>query len=232
MKPLLIVILLLFPLTQAQQPPATEEAAPLLVLNSKWMRDRQPVENAAAAIVGPQPAMNRESKNFERQRRINSPAGERDPRADMVDTRAGELERINQEARAGENKPTIPGFAYLVKVQNGGAKVAQSVFWEYQFRETTNPSNVARRQFVCSVKIKPEQEKTLQAFSKSGPSDVVHVKTLGKKSGGEFEGTALINRVEFSDGTFWQRKDWEVNPSLLNASAAAEKRHLPMCRGF
>jgi len=236
MKPLLIVILLLFPFViQAQDaPPTSDENPPLTILNAKWSRDRQPVENAASAsaLIGPQPAMNNSSKNFEKQKRINAPPGERDPQADTLDTRGGELERINQIAREAENKPMMDGFAYLVKVQNAGSKVTQNVFWEYQFRETDKPSNLVRRQFVCSVKIKPAQEKALQAFSRLGPSEVVDVKSLGKKMDHQFEGAVQINRIEYSDGTFWQRKNWDVNDLKLNAKARAETRNLPVCRGL
>ena len=124
--------------------------------------------------------MTRDNKNFEKQKRINAPAGDRDPLADSTDTRGNELERINQQAREAET-PMMDGFAYLVKVQNGGTKLIQNVFWEYQFRETSNPANLVRRQFICSAKIKPSQEKSLQAFSRLGPSEVVDVKSLGKK---------------------------------------------------
>jgi hypothetical protein len=234
MKSLFIVALLLFPFViQAQEPAGAEDNPPLTVLNAKWSRDRQPVENAVSgsSILPPAPAMTRDSKNFEKQKRINAPAGDRDPNLDTADTRGNELERINQQAREAE-KPMMEGFAYLVKVQNGGAKVIQNVFWEYQFRETSNPSNLVRRQFICSAKIKPSQEKSLQAFSRLGPSEVIDVKSLGKKANSEFEGEVRINRIEFSDGTFWQRKGWEVSEHKLNEKARAETRNLPMCRGL
>lgn len=233
MKPLLIFTLLLIPLAQAQEP-ANGDESPLVVLSSKWARDRQPGENAvsASALVPPQPAITRESRNFEKQKRINATAGDRDPSLDSVDSRAGELERINQMARAGENRPTIEGYAYQLKVHNGTQKVMQNVFWEYQFRETANPSNLVRRQFICSVKIKPSQEKSLQAFSRLGPAEVIDVKSLAKKSGPQYESAVRINRIEYSDGTFWQRKDWQVSEYQLNSKARAETRNLPMCRGL
>jgi hypothetical protein len=234
MKPLLIVTLLLFPLVVAAQEPSIAEDSPLTVLSARWSRDRQPIENAASgsSILPPQPAMTRDNKNFEKQRRINAPPGERDPNADTTDTRGNELERINQLARESENKPMMEGFAYLVKVQNGGPKVIQNIFWEYQFRETSNPSNLVRRQFICSAKIKPSQEKSLQAFSRLGPSEVIDVKSLGKNAGSQFEGEVRINRIEFSDGTFWQRKDWEISQHKLNEKARAETKNLPVCRGL
>lgn len=234
MKPLLIVTLLLLSIAAlAQEPSANEDNSPLTVLGAKWSRDRQPVENAlsGSSILPPAPAMTRDSKNFEKQKRINAPAGDRDPTADTLDTRGNELERINQQAREAE-KPMMEGFAYLVKVQNGGAKVIQNIFWEYQFRETSNPSNLVRRQFICNARIKPSQEKSLQAFSRLGPSEVIDVKSLGKKANTEFEGEVRINRIEFSDGTSWQRRGWEVNQHKLNEKARAETRNLPMCRGL
>jgi hypothetical protein len=234
MKPVLISALLLSPLmVQTQEPAASEDNSPLTVLNARWSRDRQPVANAASgsSLLPPAPAMTRDNKNFEKQKRINAPAGDRDPLADSTDTRGNELERINQQAREAET-PMMDGFAYLVKVQNGGTKLIQNVFWEYQFRETSNPANLVRRQFICSAKIKPSQEKSLQAFSRLGPSEVVDVKSLGKKTENQFEGEVRINRIEFSDGTFWQRKDWDVNQHKLSDKARAETRNLPMCRGL
>lgn len=234
MKSLLIFTLLISPLiAQPQEGSAGEENSPLTVLSAKWSRDRQPVDNAisGSSLVPPQPAMTRDSKNFEKQRRMNAPAGERDPNQDSIDTRGNELERINQMARESE-KPMAEGFAYLVKVQNAGAKVTQNIFWEYQFRETGNPANVVRRQFICSARIKPAQEKSLQAFSRLGPSEVVNVKSLDKGVANQFEGNVRINRIEYSDGTFWQRKDWQVDNVKLNSNARAETRNLPMCRGL
>ena len=48
MKPLLILTLLLIPLAQAQEPAANGDESPLVVLSSKWARDRQPGENAVS----------------------------------------------------------------------------------------------------------------------------------------------------------------------------------------
>lgn len=234
MKSLLIVTLLLFPLVAGtQESSAPDENAPLTILSAHWSRDRQPLENAvsASSLIAPQPAMTRDNKNFEKQRRVNAPPGERDPNQDTADTRGNELERINQMARESE-KPMTDGFAYLVKVQNAGSKIIQNIFWEYQFRETSNPANLVRRQFICSAKIKPAQEKSLQAFSRLGPSEVIDVKSLGKKVGSQFEGEVRINRIEFSDGTFWQRKDWQGNDLKQNSKAHAETRNLPMCRNL
>jgi hypothetical protein len=169
------------------------------------------------------------NKNFEKQRRINAPAGERDPNADTLDGRSAEIDRIVQQSR--EPQP-VEGFSYSVKVQNRSAKLIQTIFWEYQFKEKANPVNVTRRQFLCSAKISPDKGKDLQAFSLFGPSEVVNVKSLARASADQFSKAVVINRVEYSDGSFWQRRDWNVNDLKLIPKARSETRNMPACRGL
>jgi hypothetical protein len=87
-------------------------------------------------------------------------------------------------------------------VQNGSGKSIQTIFWEYQFKESANPANVTRRQFLCSARIAPEKGKDLQVFSLFGPTNVVNVKSRTKGRASQFLEGVLINRVEFTDGTF------------------------------
>jgi hypothetical protein len=212
-----------------QNPPVAEESAPVLVTSFKMIKDRKPIENAVAVTVAPAPAMIDANKNLERQRRTNASAGERDPNADTIDGRSAELERIVQESR--EAQP-VNGFTYTMKVQNGSGKTIQVIFWEYQFKESANPTNVTRRQFLCSARINPDKAKDLQVFSLSGPSNVVSVKSLTKGSASQFEEGVVVNRVEFADGTFWQRKGWDVNELRLIPKARSETRNMPLCRSL
>ena len=230
MRPLLILTALLFPLVvQAQEPSASENNPPLTILNARWSRDRQPAENAVSVSVPPVAAVTANDKAFARQRRANDPAGVRDPNADSIDTRSSELERIVQQSR--EPQP-VEGFAYQIRVQNGSERVTQTVFWEYQFAEIENPSHVTRRQFLCAIKMKPQQEKDLRVFGLRGPTDVVDVKSLGKSRQDQFKQTVLINRVEYSDGTFWQRKEWSLDNVKLTAKARSQAGSIPVCRSL
>ncbi|PYS58716.1 MAG: hypothetical protein DMF74_22985 [Acidobacteria bacterium] len=225
---LLILSLLLIPESSAQNSASEDGKSPVVIITSKWFRDRQPIDNAVSVSVPPVAAVTSADKIYERQRRVNDPAGVRDPKADTLDARGAELDRIVQESR--ESQP-VDGFAYQIKVQNASAKPIRNIFWEYRFREIAKPDNVARRQFLCSVQIKPEKQRDLQAFSLGGPSDVVNVKSLAKDSNKQFEEAVLINRVEFADGTFWQRKDWNFDDVKLTATAR-DTKNLPMCRGL
>jgi len=227
------VLLLLFSLLLVTEPsiqnsPGQDDKSPIVIITSRWSRDRQAIENAVSVSVSPAAAITAADKISERQRRVNDPAGVRDPKADTLDARGAELDRIVQESR--EPQP-VDGFAYQIKVQNASPKPVRNVFWEYRFREIAKPDNVIRRQFLCSVQIKPEKQRDLQAFSLGGPSDVVNVKSLAKDSNKQFEEAVLINRVEFADGTFWQRKDWNFDDVKLTATAR-DTKNLPMCRGL
>lgn len=229
MRILLLLPLLLMPGPRPQDPVSSQEMIPVVVTSFKCVRDRKPIENAVSVSVPPAPAMIAANKNFEKQRRVNDPAGVRDPNSDTLDGRSAELDRIVNQSR--EPQP-VDGFTYSVKVQNGSRKLIQTIFWEYQFKEAAHPANVTRRQFLCSARISPEKGKDLQAFSLSGPSNVVDVKSLGKDSAKQFLEGVLINRVEFTDGTFWQREGWDINDLKLTAKARSETRNLPTCRGL
>src|ERR1051325_6079731 len=200
---LLFVFGLVTSTSNAQTAPANDEKLPVVVVSARWLRDRQAGDKAVSSATSPAPAITRETRNFERQKRINDPVGMRDPNADTIDTRASELERIVQQSRAAE---PVNGYTYQLKIQNVSPKIIQNVFWEYDFIEAADTRNVTRRRFMCGGEIKPDRQKDMEVFSLVGPSEVVSVKSLAKDSTQKFRAAVLINRVEYSDGTSWQRK--------------------------
>lgn len=234
MRALLLLSLLLAPAAPAQDAGVGGDASPLVVLGSKWSRNRKPADRQEPAAPGTTPAavITRADRNYERWRRANDPAGVRYPDLDTVDARSAAIEKNVRDARTRERK-AAEGFEYRARVRNAGAKTVEIVFWEYQFTEAANPANEARRQFICGVQIKPGKEKELQAFSPAGPSAVIDVESLTHKSGELFAEKVTINRVEYADGTIWQRRDWnfgEVRASL--ARAVSTPWGPEMCRGL
>ena len=192
----------------------------VVVVSARWSKSRLTTEQAQAnsTYVAPAPAVTQAGKNYER-RRVNASAGERSPDADTTDGRAAQLESIVQESRRPKAK-AMDGYAYRVKVKNAGLKAIEILFWEYQFSEPSNPSTMVRRQFLCGVNIKPSKEQEVLSFSLSGPSDVISVRTLTDKAGGLFQENVVVNRVEYADGSIWQRPDWsfaEVRRSYARA---------------
>jgi len=232
MKTILILTLLYMAIPQGQSgvvaPAISNEGMPVTVLSIKWFKDRQSIEFVPDS--GPAPAMIPQNKIFERNRRANTSPGERDPNLDTIDGRSAALERAVQNSRAA--KP-VDGFAYRVKVRNSTAKPIDIIFWEYQFKESSAAAPLLRRQFLCGVAVKSGKDKELKAFSSLGPQDVVSVNILAQKDGSSGAEEVVINRVEFADGSIWQRKDWNFGEVRLSyARAVATPWGAEMCRGL
>jgi len=225
MKTLLLLSLLLSLLIPFQ----ANEGSPLTVTQFKWTRARRTIQTAEVEGNAPAQAMIPQNRNFARNARINEPRGSRDPNADTVDGRSAALEKSVAESRT--KAEPLDGFAYRIKVQNPTTKVIEIVFWEYQFHDPANPDLVARRQFLCGVNIPAGKGKDLEGFSISGPSDVIDVKTLN--TGSSFKENVFINRVEYSDGSIWQRKAWNLAEVKGSYERVLREPWVPgMCKGL
>ena len=225
----LLLLPLLFLAVSPQQESAPNTDAYVVVLGFKYAKARQvppavePVSNQPARAVIPQ------NKNYQRNARINDPMGARDPNLDTVDGRSAALEKAVQESRTVQPKP-VEGYAYRAKIKNTSSKAIEIVFWEYQFIDGSNPDVMTRRQFLCGVNISPDKEKELMAFIRSGPSDVVDANSAANPVVQE---KAVINRVEYADGSIWQRKDWKFAEIRLSYQrAVGTPWGKEMCRGL
>lgn len=230
MKILLLLSLLLTLLTLFQNPIATNEGSPLTVTSFKWSRSRYTPQTPEVEGNAPQRAMIPQNRNFARNARINDPQGARDPNEDTLDGRSAAMEKSVAESRAPKAEP-IDGYAYRIKVQNQHKSAVEAVFWEYRFVDPSSPDLVTRRQFLCGVNIAAGKGKELEGFSRSGPSDVVNVKTLN--SGTPFQESVLINRIEYADGSLWQRKAWNLAEVKASYERVLREPWLPnMCKGL
>jgi hypothetical protein len=223
---LLLPILLAFH-ASPQNPPAFDQHAPVVAINSRWYRDRQSAEKVVVPARGPDLPMIEPVRSIGRNQKPDGTAPERDPNSEKTEARSASLDKI---AESASEAPRVDGFTYEVRFRNGGARQAQTIFWEYRFTETAAPENSSRRRFVCEVKIKPDKDKLVQVFSTLGPGTVINVKDLSKGSGKQFDESVLVDRIEFEDGSVWQRQDW----NLEEAKSAAPKRgnRSGICRSF
>ncbi len=217
----LLLLALLSTLAPRQQQNVSyqEDGSKLVVVGSKYAKSRHKIEFTNVGTTAPAPAMTAANKNFERNRRVNDPAGVRDPKADTIDARSAALEKSVQESRTTTRGPSDV-YEYRAKVRNDFKQPVEVVFWEYQFAEAANPDGPSRRQLLCGVSIKPGKEREVVSFSVSGPSSVVSAGSLASESGPSYGEKVVVNRVEYADGTIWQRKDWnfaEVRDSIRRA---------------
>lgn len=230
MKILLLLSLLLTLWLPLQSPVDPTNGSPLTVTNFKWTRARRTPPTQEVEGNSPVRAVIPQNKIFARNARANESPGARDPNADTLDGRSAALEKSVAESRSSQPQP-VDGFAYHIKVQNTFTRTVEAVFWEYRFQDPANPDSLSRRQFLCGVEIKPGKGKELEGFSRSGPSDVVDVKTLN--SGTPFKESIMINRIEYTDGTVWQRKAWNLAEVKVSYERVLREAWLPgMCKGL
>jgi hypothetical protein len=232
MRIFLLLPFLLTPLPPFQNAPGASDGSPMNVVGYKWTKLRQVVEKPDTQGSAPAPAMIPANRNFERNRRVNDPAGVRDPNADTIDGRSAALDKAVRESRSPKTVE-VDGFAYKVKVHNVGPKVVEVLFWEYQFEEAADPSNLARRQFLCGVNIKAGKEKELLAWSATGPNGSISIDSLAAKPENPYREKVVINRIEYADGSIWQRKNWnfvEMRASIQRAVSTPWGTE--MCRGL
>ncbi|HEY6045859.1 MAG TPA: hypothetical protein VIU65_04605 [Pyrinomonadaceae bacterium] len=230
MKILLLLPFLLFSLNPAQEV-KTDDNSPVTVVSSKWFKTQRVTYDQGKASLpsDPMPDPAPANSNLER-RTVSESATVHDPSSDPIDKRSAELERAANKT-PGPKISANDGYTYQAKIQNSSTKTVQAVFWEFQFTEKAEPANVTRRQFVCRARLKPEKSGSLEVFSRNGPSSIVSVSALQKNANEAFEGVVIINRVEYEDGTAWQRKGWDFDQVKLTTKPAETRKQEP-CQGL
>jgi len=182
---------------------------PMPVLSFEWQRTVVKVQKQDTTTSGPARAVTPDDKYFQRKARENRTDLPTDPNEATIDARRAAMDKAVEESRAKQPND-ISGYSYLASVRNDSGKTIAIVFWEYRFVELARPTNVVRRQFLCSVKVKNGDRVNLTAFSTLGPSDVIDAESLSKTNEKLFDERVQINRIEFSDGTFRQRGNWKL----------------------
>lgn len=191
-----------------QNADASKDNPTVTVVSFKWSTIHETQKKLDTPTTSPPPEMTAANKNAARVARVNNPLVP-DPNVDTIDGRSAAMEKAVQEARNTTRRSSADRYEYLARIRNAADKLIDVVFWEYQFTDPANSNSSTRRQFLCGVKIKPNKEVELQAFSLLGPSQVVQAST--NKPASPFQEKVLINRVEFTDGTIWQRRDWKFS---------------------
>ena len=222
---LLILALLFLPVPQDQ------DTSSLMIVSFKWSKARQNEDKVEAVNPAPAAAMIPQNKNSARSARVNQPNAP-DPNQDTIDGRSAAIDKAVQESRMRQPR-TIDAYSYKIKVQNPTSQGVNMLFWEYQFIDRSNPQNVTRRQFLCAANLKAGKEKEIEALTLRGPLDVVNVASLGPNAANPFDEKVVINRIEYSDGSIWQRKDWRPGEITEGyASAMSKPWTKDKCRGL
>lgn len=227
----LVLLLILWLGFLSQNAASPQDDTPAAVVSFKWTPMRQTKPTKEAPNISPPPEMTPGNKSAGRAARVNNPLIP-DPNEQTIDGRSAAIDKIVQQARTGTPR-VADGFIYQARIQNKAKQNIEIVFWEYQFIDPANPGSVTRRQFLCGVKIKAAKESELKVFSLLGPSDVINAATAGNQTQSQLQEKAVVNRLEFSDGSIWQRRDWNFAEIRATYKRAIETPwESEMCRGL
>ena len=116
---------------------------------------------------------------------------------DMLDLE----ESVMREAR---NAQAVDMFRYKVTLKNTGLKMIKSISWDFQGSFTEDFADTTHRQFRCTAKLKPNSTERFEGQSILPPVRVVSA------SNKTFIQRVVINRIEYDDGTIWQRSEWRA----------------------
>ena len=135
--------------------------------------------------------------------------------------RSRDLRKFEREAQRSVKDGDL--FTYRVRVQNTDTKTVKNIYWEYVILESQNRQNQASRQFFCAATIKANGRAGLHAISTSMPrTKAISAKALADPKNA-FEEKVVINRIEYADGSLWQRDGWDF-PSPAAAEMSKRKR--------
>ncbi len=200
MRTLGLMLLLLVPAAAAAQdaPAAKGASHGVSVVKSRWQKriynpalDEDPL---AAA---------RDSTRLEQQRRETQ-------RVNTVRSQLGRpplpmpTQTVESLDRLAFNETTTV-YLYEIKVVNTGAKKIRSLLWEYVLFDEGTQREVGRHLFESRVGIDVGKSKGLTAWSTQPPATAVDVSKSDKESRGQFSERVDVQRVEYDDGTVWER---------------------------
>ena len=131
---------------------------------------------------------------------------------DPKDQDRGAIARSEEEKqRLQQNKVTIDSFnhsnkayEYKFKFKNHGKKEVAALVWSYVFTDSASGNVLGRLRFGSKAKLAAGKESGLTAYADSSPPLVVDAR--GVTNGGKaWKETVIIEEIEFSDGTKWER---------------------------
>ena len=182
MKPILLLVLIAFFLPQQQ---VEREESDLLIVKFSWARDKQEshmirgAQNPGGPITTPIPSDNRD-----------------------LTSRRVDLRTMEKKAEVTAEKP-VEYYQLRLELKNTGPNVVRSLVWE--FRPTAGPADYQPKQYLCALRVKPKEKKTLEIWTPYVPVKLISV---DERKDALKDGTVVINQIEYADGSVWKKRGW------------------------
>ena len=102
-------------------------------------------------------------------------------------------------------RPARYGFTYKVAFQNKGTKEIVALDWDYVFYDAMSQEELGRREFGSEQKIAPGKTKEFKFLISKPPARRISVQALNKNERDGLAERIELVKIEYADGTFWQR---------------------------
>jgi hypothetical protein len=96
-------------------------------------------------------------------------------------------------------------YLYEAKIKNTGVKTIRTIVWEYSLFDPDTEVEVGRHRFTGNITVRSGKTVNLTGRSKKPPAGVVEVTKSGNGLQRKYHERVVIQRIEYDDGTFWQR---------------------------
>jgi hypothetical protein len=126
---------------------------------------------------------------------------------------SADIDRIRREAKADaanieaqhKNPQSRYAFVYKTTLKNNTEKTVASIDWDYIFLDRGDQSELGRQQFTSDEKIGPGKSKELSVVISKPPTQTISVTSLNSKERDGLIGRVVVVRLQFTDGSVWQR---------------------------
>ena len=195
---LLLLGLLLAGATSAQTALAPSDPPDVNVTRFSWHKDVY-----VPALYDDPMSPNQEQADLKREQKAIK-------KANAVRT-AGGLGPLPMPTReiAASQQDIPPGpsvnYLYEAKIKNAGEKTITMIVWEYTLFDPETEVQVGRHQFTDTSKIRPGKTANLVGYTAALPTSILQATKAGKASAHKYSERVVINRIEYADGSFWQR---------------------------
>jgi len=199
---LVSLLLLLAGTSAAQSSISAADAPDVIVTHAGWHKDVY----IPGLLDDPMQA-NQQHADLERDQKILM-------KENKNRARSGQTQLPPLASKISSN-PNDPGrsvnYIYEAKVKNTGQKTIRMISWVYSFIDPATESEVSQRRFTSTVDIRPGKSANVAGISTTPPIRVVHASKSSKETRDKYAERVTLDRIEYADGSFWQRPELGVS---------------------